>query len=184
MICLNKRTIVFNLSKYHVKMRLLESWRADRENHAYSLVSGLNIIQPKRYVFFNLRIFCIIISERIECIGLENMEPTKFEECALHLLDRLRESSIIHCDISSSNLLLSKNGDLYVIDWEWMIEYDIDYTVNHELTKYYQNIGGRYRADPHTIDDATSFQKIHKELFGRKSKAIEEYIGRLYIKIV
>lgn len=84
----------------------------------------------------------------------------------LDTLQVLSKGGLIHCDIRPENLLFTKDGDLVLIDFEYLVvrgEAGLD-NLGYEDIERLKGLGGRYKRGEFYWDDAYSFWLIVNEI--------------------
>lgn len=91
---------------------------------------------------------------------------------AIEILDILNKQSIVHCDISSSNLVLDKNNNLLLIDFDDAHIFGVNNGINYNKHGTHKIIlpTGSLR-----FDDAYSFALVLSTIAGNAWNYVDEY---------
>jgi len=116
-----------------------------------------------------------VVAEKINAVNLSSIINTfsliKFHRLVnqfVLILEDFNTIGIVHCDITPSNVLVTQQGDLIIIDFEYSVcKKNSNYKdLTFENKTKLKLLGGRYRyaKEEFVWDDAHSFLSIAKEI--------------------
>ncbi|MDB9949584.1 phosphotransferase, partial [Porticoccaceae bacterium] len=119
-----------------------------------------------------------VLLERLEAKSLKTiMGAITFEafqgvlEQFIYILGEFSRMEIVHCDITPDNIMVTKKGELVIIDFEYStIKGSSDYQdLIFAKRSVLKSLGGAFSMPGYSWDDAYSFLSIAKEIINRNN---------------
>lgn len=168
----------YNDKKVFVKFNTKVNWILNEiENIKYIQESSKYLSEkiPKMYQYKVTPKYGFIVEEFFEyesiekCIDKkENMDKNKIYFQFIEIIKEMQRIKIIHLDINENNLYVSKESDIFIIDFGFsMIDKKdkINFIGNKHLKDLILlNLNTETRLEPGCIDDAISFIEVAKKI--------------------